>query len=185
MKILTTTLKSIIVAFLFSFLACSSGENTKFRVLTAGIAHESNTFIPHLTTLDGFNIRRESKALENQVWAKYLEEQGIEIIPGLHASSGPSGMVSKEAYESLRDEILEYMRTAGPLDGIFLDMHGAMHVEGYPDAQVDFIQQIRNLVGEKVVIAASFGGLLMRLTGDQRHLTSVLPDMRLYLLLKK
>lgn len=36
-----------------------------------------------------------------------------------------------------------------------------------------------------VVIAASFGGLLMRLTGDQRHLSQVLPDMRLYLLLKK
>ena len=36
-----------------------------------------------------------------------------------------------------------------------------------------------------VVIAISFGGLLMRLTGDQRHLTSVLPDQRLYLLLKK
>lgn len=36
-----------------------------------------------------------------------------------------------------------------------------------------------------VVIAASFGGLLMRLTGDQRHLANVLPDMRLYLLLKK
>ena len=36
-----------------------------------------------------------------------------------------------------------------------------------------------------VVIAASYGGLLMRLTGDQRHLANVLPDMRLYLLLKK
>jgi DNA-directed RNA polymerases I, II, and III subunit RPABC3 len=36
-----------------------------------------------------------------------------------------------------------------------------------------------------VVIAASFGGLLMRLTGDQRHLANILPDMRLYLLLKK
>jgi DNA-directed RNA polymerase I, II, and III subunit RPABC3 len=36
-----------------------------------------------------------------------------------------------------------------------------------------------------VVISASFGGLLMRLTGDQRHLTNVMPDMRLYLLLKK
>lgn len=36
-----------------------------------------------------------------------------------------------------------------------------------------------------VVIAASFGGLLMRLTGEQRHLTSLNPDMRLYLLLKK
>lgn len=36
-----------------------------------------------------------------------------------------------------------------------------------------------------VVIAISFGGLLMRLTGDQKHLTSILPDQRLYLLLKK
>ena len=36
-----------------------------------------------------------------------------------------------------------------------------------------------------VVIAISFGGLLMRLTGDQRHLTSILPDQRLYLLIKK
>lgn len=36
-----------------------------------------------------------------------------------------------------------------------------------------------------IVIAISFGGLLMRLTGDQRHLSSVLPDMRLYVLIKK
>mmetsp|Transcript_1517 Transcript_1517/g.2063 ORF Transcript_1517/g.2063 Transcript_1517/m.2063 type:complete len:149 (-) Transcript_1517:257-703(-) len=36
-----------------------------------------------------------------------------------------------------------------------------------------------------VVIAASFGGLLMRLTGDKAHLANILPDMRLYLLLKK
>jgi DNA-directed RNA polymerase I, II, and III subunit RPABC3 len=36
-----------------------------------------------------------------------------------------------------------------------------------------------------VEIAASFGGLLMRLTGDQRHLGNILPDQRLYLLLKK
>lgn len=36
-----------------------------------------------------------------------------------------------------------------------------------------------------VTIAISYGGLLMRLTGDQRHLASVRPDQRLYLLLKK
>lgn len=36
-----------------------------------------------------------------------------------------------------------------------------------------------------VVIAISYGGLLMRLTGEQRHLTNVQPDQRLYLLLKK
>ena len=36
-----------------------------------------------------------------------------------------------------------------------------------------------------VVIAISFGGLSCTLTGDQRHLSSVLPDMRLYVLIKK
>ncbi|KAL7470023.1 hypothetical protein ACHAXS_010271 [Conticribra weissflogii] len=36
-----------------------------------------------------------------------------------------------------------------------------------------------------VEIAISFGGLLCRLTGDQRHLSSVMPDMRLYILVKK
>jgi hypothetical protein len=39
--------------------------------------------------------------------------------------------------------------------------------------------------GGIVVIAISFGGLLCRLTGDQRHLSSILPDMRLYILVKK
>mmetsp|Transcript_46159 Transcript_46159/g.139942 ORF Transcript_46159/g.139942 Transcript_46159/m.139942 type:complete len:148 (-) Transcript_46159:405-848(-) len=36
-----------------------------------------------------------------------------------------------------------------------------------------------------IVISASFGGLLMRLTGDQRHLSQIQPDMRLYVLIKK
>jgi DNA-directed RNA polymerase I, II, and III subunit RPABC3 len=36
-----------------------------------------------------------------------------------------------------------------------------------------------------VQIAISFGGLLCRLTGDQRHLSNVVPDMRLYVLIKK
>ena len=36
-----------------------------------------------------------------------------------------------------------------------------------------------------VIVAASFGGLLMKLTGAQRHLSSIQPDMRLYLLVKK
>uniref|UniRef100_A0A7S2YA89 DNA-directed RNA polymerases I, II, and III subunit RPABC3 n=1 Tax=Entomoneis paludosa TaxID=265537 RepID=A0A7S2YA89_9STRA len=36
-----------------------------------------------------------------------------------------------------------------------------------------------------VVLAFSYGGLLMRLTGDKKHLNAIRPDQRLYLLLKK
>ncbi len=148
--------KTGLAVLLLSLLACSSGDRGKFRVLTAGIRHETNTFIPRMTTLEDFTVLRGDEALRDQPWASFLMAEGVEVIPTLHAYSGPSGLVSKETYEELRDEILDRIRKSGPVDGIFLDMHGAMHVEGYPDAQVDFIRQIRREVGEKVVIAASF-----------------------------
>ena len=141
---------------LFAGLACTSEKKTEFRILTAGIRHESNTFIPYLTKATDFTVKRGSDAMQGMPWARFLEDAGIEVIPTLHARGGASGVVSKEAYEGFRDEILQALRAVGSVDGIFLDMHGAMHVEGYPDAQVDFIQQIRKIVGEDVVIAASF-----------------------------
>ena len=150
------TLSATVALALLSCFACTSGEKSKYRILTAGIAHESNTFIPYLTTEETFVLRRGSEAISGRNWAKLLEDAGMELIPTLHASAGPSGVVSKETYEAFRDEILEGLREAGPVDGIFLDMHGAMHVEGYADAQADFIQQIRKITGEEVIIAASF-----------------------------
>ncbi|CAM9934122.1 unnamed protein product [Chrysoparadoxa australica] len=40
-------------------------------------------------------------------------------------------------------------------------------------------------VGEgRVQVSASFGGLLMRLSGDQRHLAAIPPDSRVYCLLR-
>lgn len=137
-------------------LGCSSEEKASYRVLTAGIAHESNTFIPYLTTQETFSIRRGSDATEGRDWASFLVTEGMELIPTLHASAGPSGVVSKETYEAFRDEILEALRAEASVDGIFLEMHGAMHVEGYADAQADFIQQIRKIAGDKVIVAASF-----------------------------
>jgi len=120
------------------------------------MAHESNSFIPYLTTEQDFVQRRGPEATEGRNWARLLEEAGVELIPTLHASAGPSGLVSKSCYEAFRDEILQALREAMPVDGIFLEMHGAMHVDGYPDAQADLIQHIREIAGEKVIIAASF-----------------------------
>jgi microcystin degradation protein MlrC len=149
--------KAIVIAVVFFIgLGCRSEKRTNFRVLTAGIRHESNSFTPYLTTEEDFTVLRGSEVTEGRAWAIFLEEEGVEVIPTLHAVSGPSGVVSKEAYESFRDEILTAFRSAGPVDGIFLDMHGALHVEDYADAQADFIQQIREIVGEEVVVAASF-----------------------------
>ena len=150
---------STVIFFLLVLLtgkACAPENNANYRILIAGIRHESNSFMPYLTMADDFITLRGEALTRNRAWAGFLEKEGVEVLPTLTAISGPSGIVSKEAYEAFRDEILRAFRDAGPVDGVFLDMHGALHVEGYPDAQVDFIQEIRKIVGEDVIVAASF-----------------------------
>jgi len=156
MRFRLNTKAIVIIAVLFISFGCTSEKKANFRVLTAGIRHESNSFMPYLTTAEDFTILRGAEITKGQAWATYLNEKGVEVIPTLHAICGPSGIVAKETYEGFRDEILEIFREAGPVDGIFLDMHGALQVEGYPDAQLDLIQRIRKIGGKDVLVAASF-----------------------------
>ena len=68
--------------------------------------------------------------------------------------------------------ITSMQREATLADSYEYVMHGRVFDVGYKKDGV-------------VQISISFGGLLCRLIGDQRHLTNVVPDMRLYVLIKK
>jgi len=147
----------------FIFLIIVLNLNTRcsqkkpIRILYGGIAHESNTFIPYLTQKEDFYQTRDiNKGGIIKTLNSYYKEKNVEFIFTLLANTGPYGVVTKEAYESFRNEILEGARNAGKLDGIMLQMHGALHVEDYEDAQVDFIQSLREIVGDGVIISASF-----------------------------
>ena len=52
--------------------------------------------------------------------------------------------------------MLAGMRKLLPLDGVYLDMHGAMNVQGMDDAEGDLISAVRELVGRDCPIAASY-----------------------------
>ena len=139
------------------FSGCNTTKNKSLRILTCGIRHESNTFSTIRTDLEDFKILRGNELLkEKHLWSDYLKEEGVEIIPTLDAYAWPGGIVTKRAYEKFKSEIINGIKKAGHLDGIYMDMHGALHVDGYDDAQADFIQAIRSVVGDDVVISASF-----------------------------
>lgn len=147
-----------IAALVASLLFLSSSVEAQ-RIVTGGIRHESNTFIPLNTTEENFTVLRGEDALRGNDWAEHMRAEGIEIIPTVHAYASPFGVVARETYEGFRDEILEGARRArrdGPVDAVYLDMHGALHAEGYPDAQVDLVRRVREIVGEDAVIGASF-----------------------------
>ena len=146
---------AILIVAVVSLLGCEERESG-IRILTGGIAHESNTFIPHLSTEGDFTVRRGAAALQDVEWAAFLHESGVEVVPTLHAAARPFGAVERETFDAFKGEILEGARAAGKVDGVYLDMHGALHAEGYEDAQVDFVRAVREIVGPDALIAGSF-----------------------------
>lgn len=150
-------MKKLLVFSILSLLlfACKK-ENEKIKIFTCGIRHESNTFSTLPTSEANFTIARGVDVLKDQEWAKVAEKEGVELIPSLHAYAWPGGVVERSIFETYKNEILEDLKKAEDLDGIYLDMHGALHVEGYDDAQATFIKEIRDIVGDRVMISGSF-----------------------------
>jgi microcystin degradation protein MlrC len=135
------------------------------RVFVAGVATEVNTFspifiglqqfrdgmyllpgqhddIPTLTTSPLIHARRRAAAGE------------FELVEGTVAGTDPGGLVSRSAYETIRDEILGQLEAALPVEGVVLCLHGAMVADGYDDPEGDLVARVRALVGPGAVIAA-------------------------------
>ena len=72
----------------------------------------------------------------------WVKEQGI---PRVKIKIGESwgGAVERDFYLSVKSELLERLRGALPLDGVFLDIHGAMTVVGLTDAEGDLATAVR------------------------------------------
>ena len=83
-----------------------------------------------------------------------LGSEGITVVPTLSVWWGATGVISKESYEHFKAEMLERIDEAGELDGILLDLHGAMVAENAPDAEGTLLKEVRETVGEKVPIIA-------------------------------
>jgi microcystin degradation protein MlrC len=86
----------------------------------------------------------------------FLTHFPAEFVTILHARAIAGGPVEQALYQRWKGEILDGLRAAMPLDGVYLAMHGAMFVEGLFDAEGDFITAVRAVVGPEVLIAASY-----------------------------
>lgn len=73
----------------------------------------------------------------------FADEAGWNVVPILWTGAIPSAPVTREAYELISAEILQGLRDAGPLDAIYLDLHGAMVAEHAPDGEGELLARIR------------------------------------------
>ena len=137
-----------------------------FRVLLAQFMHETNTFSRLPTTLDDYRRRflvegeaivPKFKGTKNEMGG-YIDSAaryGWQPVYAVAANATPSGTLTKETWETIRDIILNTARKAGKLDGICLSLHGAMVTETEDDAEGALLEALRAIVGPDVPIAAT------------------------------
>ena len=126
------------------------------RIAIGGIANESCTFSPLLTTLDDFRLIRPGDPRFDELYPFLSAYPEAEFIGTITAKALPGGPVAAAAYAAIKSELLERLEALLPLDGVYLDMHGALYVDGMTDADGDWISAIRQLVGANCLIAASY-----------------------------
>lgn len=126
------------------------------KIAIAGIANESCTFSPLPTTLDDFRLTRQGDPQFAELYPFLPTYPEAEFIGTVTAKALPGGPVASSAYEAIKSELLEGLSALLPLDGVYLDMHGALFVEGMRDAEGDWISAIRELVGRDCLISASY-----------------------------
>ena len=137
------------------------------RIVTGGIAQETNTFQWQPTTLDDFGrpgfgtlVRGEQILALGGTGTVYggvvaeARRRGVELVPTTYGSVMPGGRVARAAFDALSDEILAGVQAALPVDGVLLVLHGAMALEDADDAEGLLISAVRAVVGPDVPIVA-------------------------------
>jgi len=138
------------------------------RIAVGGLMHETNTFVSTPTTYEDFArggawpVAVEGDALPpaveglNLAIAGFIAEArraGHVIIPTAWACAQPSGIVTRDAFERMAGMVLRGLGEARP-DAVFIELHGAMVVEGYEDGDAELLRRVRAAVGEGVPVLA-------------------------------
>jgi microcystin degradation protein MlrC len=140
------------------------------RIAVGGFLHETNTFAPTKATYQDFvhGGGWPSMALGGDVlkvmhninvglagFAGAAETNGWELVPTISCGASPSAHVTKDAFERIVKMMVDGIAAAGPLDGVYLDLHGAMVTEHLDDGEGEILARVRKVIGNDIPLVAS------------------------------
>ncbi len=123
------------------------------RILTGGLHTECSTYSPLMQTEADFTVV-EGDALAAQLAP--LAPHGVKLAGLFHARSVPGGALTSQTYRVFKERLLSRMNAALPADGVFMPLHGAMHVEDVDDPEGDLLGAVRDLIGPDMPLAVSY-----------------------------
>lgn len=161
------------------------------RVLIAGFKHETNTFSKLPTDLEAYRsralhvgddeIRAEYSGTNTEIagFMEACEKYGWEPVLAVVADATPSGLVTKEAFDTVTGHMAEAIESKGPIDAVLLQLHGAMVAEGHPDGESAVLTVIRDKLGRDVPIGVTHD-LHANVTDKTAELANVIVSYRTY-----
>lgn len=132
------------------------------RVALAGLWHETNTYSARPTDLEAFRsfellageeIVAEHAGKGTVVGGMLEGAEGFQVVPVLTAGAWPAGRVTRPTLDELLGRLAQGLRRAAPLEGVLLDLHGAMVAEGVDDVEAAAVGVVREVAGQVPVAA--------------------------------
>ena len=134
------------------------------RIAALGFLHETNTFMSVKTDYDAFvkfeflrgKQIAERHANANSTLTGYFRAAAqfeFDLVPLLFTFTGPTGTITKDAFDRITGEMIDMLKKQGPWDGVLLAQHGAAVSAEYPDMDGEVARRVREAVGGRVPIS--------------------------------
>jgi len=139
-------------------------------IAVGGFQHETNTFAP---TKAGYAAFEDGGGWPPLVFGADIAPRlaGANIpaagaIAALHSmghrteglvwgAASPSAHVTRDAYERIAGVLVARLSALSGIDGVYLDLHGAMVSEHLDDGEGELLRRVREVVGARVPVVAS------------------------------
>lgn len=141
---------------------------TKPRIAIGGMQHETNTFAPLLTDYEHFSTASAWPGLvqgndlfsvmpgRNIPLSGFMEAaKNWELVPLLWTFAEPAGYVTDDAFNRISSLLTTELKNADQLDGLYLDLHGAMVTQSHEDGEAELLRLVREVIGKDVPVVAS------------------------------
>ena len=126
-----------------------------YNIAIGGISTECCSYSPLEQKREDFK-RIKGKKLIQFVEFNFKKYKKLKIHPIIYDYSLPGGPINYKDFLAFKDEFISRIKKKPKLDGFLLLMHGAIFIKKIKDPEGFFINEIRNIVGNKCKIGVSY-----------------------------
>ena len=153
----------------------AAGASKRWRIAFGELSQETCTFTPARQTLGAFEANgllmgdelfgipkvgtgeSGTAALGGflAVSEQYVDQ--VELVPLIKANGGAGPTIDGATHQELVQRMLAALRkavSAGPLDAVFLSLHGAASADGEDDVEGALLEKVRAIVGPDLLIVS-------------------------------